>query len=227
MPVCLKDRSHTRGLIALASVLALLVLGLGILIRTSGREGWIVINAAGFFVAAWLSVLPHELCQLCHALAALLVGLRVHGIVWGSGPVMVRGVLKNIPYRVHFFPRIGVTYAEVRDGSWFRFQRLATLLAGPASHVLMLWTAIVIFRDAWHTEGPSTTFSPVTSFLAANALLLYGSLYPHISKATGIPSDGKQILSLLSPSGMRMYEQWEGAVRWWRHRCISKPDSGL
>jgi hypothetical protein len=190
----------------LLSVLFLILLGAGGLIFTKGREGWILINLSGILIAAWISILPHE---LGHALGARLVGLKIHGIVWGSGPVLARGVFRGIPYRLHAFPLAGVTYTEIRDGAWFRLQRLVVVLAGPMSQIVMLYIAVVLLRDAWQNESLTLAFSPLSSFIAANFLLLT-NLFPYINKATGVPSDGKQILALLSPNGMQVYRQCEG-----------------
>lgn len=184
-----------------------MLLGASELVHTHGRYGWNLINFAGISVAVWISVLTHE---LCHALAARLVGLRVHGVVWGNGPVLFRGVFWGVPYRIHFFLWSGMTHSEIRDGRWFRLRRLVVVLAGPMSHLVMLFMVVFLFLDRFQNENFMNGFAPLSSFIFANLILFFVNLLPHVSQATRMPSDGKQALTLLSRNGKQSYREWEG-----------------
>lgn len=151
-----------------------------------------------FFIGLFLilSILPHE---LGHAMVARALGWRVYQIVIGVGNPIFKRRWSGILFDIRAIPLSGATWMLPKDTRWYRAKRFLAVLAGPAVNAVMALAVVFIWQgNLSHFDFDAL---PVGArlFLWANAWVALANLWPHEPK-TGfaLPSDGKQLLQLLS-----------------------------
>ena len=193
-PACAQAHRVTQMRWASVWVPVLLGMAATFLVLSGGHQGWVFLNGALVLVFWWLSILPHE---LAHAGAALALRLRVHGVVVGSGPILLHGMAGDVPLQWRTYPFRGATYVQITRDRSYRWRRFLMVAAGPASHALMIWAVLSWAPDRAFAPGIDGGPAPWTAFIVANLLMLVGNLWPHVDKPSGTPTDGKQMLDFL------------------------------
>jgi len=144
-----------------------------------------------------LSIIPHE---LGHAVAARLAGWRVFQIVIGIGKSIYRRNFFGILFDFHRVPVNGTTVSAPMNTRWFRIKRTFILLAGPAVNAVSASAVFFVYQDAWRNEGLFSLPPAPRYFFLANLCVLAVNLWPRHLKTLGLPSDGRQLLNILTVS---------------------------
>jgi tetratricopeptide (TPR) repeat protein len=142
-----------------------------------------------------LSIIPHE---LGHAGVARLLGWRVFQIVIGVGKTIYRRTFCGIIFDFHWLPIGGITQLMPVDVRWLRVKRFFIVLAGPMVNAVFAFAALLIYRGNWHSFDLFALPRELHFFVMANLWVLVINLWPIQFKAFGLPSDGKQLLQMLS-----------------------------
>lgn len=178
--------------------LAALVAGLGLVLgRPDWPPSWLVLYSALISLLGFVAVLPHE---AGHGLAARLLGLRLSGVILGSGPVRRRSRVLGVPVEWRTVLAGGLTLAAPARAEGARWRMLLLLVAGPASNAALAawaWPLLPGYGDwqAWRQPGAALA----VSWVAANILLAAVSLVPmrHGSGMGPVASDGLLIWQAL------------------------------
>ena len=192
-PTCKMDIDLLATKHRLQGTAAFAVLALILLQTPKGVAAWLFLNGILIIVMSWIMLIPHE---LAHAGVARLLGLRVHGLVWGRGRALVQFSVRGLPVQIRAMPGIGLTYSEINDRPGYRLKRILVLLAGPMSHAFMLALGVCFLSGLWTHEDMVEHFAPASVFMIANVLLLVNNLYPRKIANLGLTTDGGQILAL-------------------------------
>jgi Flp pilus assembly protein TadD len=143
-----------------------------------------------------LSMLPHE---LGHAVVARALGWRVYQIVIGVGKSLFKWRWFGILFDVRSIPLAGATWIAPKDTRWFRVKRFLSVLAGPAVNAGFVIAVVLIWQGSLSNFNLDALPTGPRLFLWANAGIVLINLWPHQPKTGfGLPSDGKQLLQLLS-----------------------------
>jgi tetratricopeptide (TPR) repeat protein len=154
------------------------------------RMGFVGIVIAACLIQPIL-VLWHE---LGHFFSARLLGLEATLIILGTGPKVWSGKILGVPLRIHGWPTMGLTYLGARSMQWLRLRVWITVLMGPATNLLLIGAAMVLWnRLALVVDTNITILS-----ILYNALLVAFSLLPHrVRRADRVyHSDGLQLLQI-------------------------------
>lgn len=155
----------------------------------------------GFFWLAMAQAVPHE---AGHAVAAHLLGFRVHRVQLGDGRQVASAQLGDTVLELHALPVGGVTWTSTDDPRRYRLRRTVIVAAGPA-------VTAVIAVGAWQwTPAPGSTADAMRSLvLATSALVLVTNLVPWRAARLGgpVPTDGWQLLATPRLSDAEVREQ--------------------
>jgi len=162
-----------------------------------------MVNFLWFQVCLLLAVVPHE---FGHALAARQVKHRVFRVTLGTGRPFWRGRVLGFDTEMQFPVVGGRVMTLPTEVPYFRWRRLFIILAGPLANAVMLVYAMMMLYPqslSWSAIA-SHDFEGWQMFAWANTLTVILNLLPHtVNSSLGpLPSDGKQLLSLLfRPAG--------------------------
>ena len=154
------------------------------------------------FVITELALVPlivmHE---LGHALAAIILDVKVSKIVIGVGEIIRKFQIFNIWCEIAQFPIGGMVVPHQKSFEFFRLKHFLISFAGPLTHILLglvLWKTSFTFK--WYIT-PDLFVDAKSCLITANSALLIGNLWPYSVRefdANGIESelwsDGLQLL---------------------------------
>ena len=146
------------------------------------------ISFAGLFVV--LTIIPHE---LGHAVAARLLGWRVHQIVIGVGKSLWKRRWFGILFDLRTIPVAGATWIAPDDTRWYRFKRFLAIAAGPAVNASLGVGAVLMVQGKLSAFDFDALPHWAQLFLGANLFVLIINLWPHQPKSGfDLSTDGKQ-----------------------------------
>ena len=161
--------------------------------------------------ASWIALLFHE---LGHALAALLVGVRIWGIRLGVGPTIWRGRLGNCRIHLALYPFLGavqlldedacaIGYRDIIAGTW-RFEwgpeawRAPIISAAGGLSNLAGLTLLAVWWDVLGQPSLGTTVGDLLLCGMASNLAGYLNLIPCFR------SDGIHLLAHIRAARFRL-----------------------
>lgn len=167
--------------------------GLGILVfalNPSSRAVTAALESILILLLMGPLVIVHE---VAHAVAASLTGLRVFGIVIGVGKKIWSGKFLGTDWTINLFPLSGITGIGARPVPYARWKLFFVYLAGPASHVVLMFVFLILWLIVPAWVPGQRLFGPL---IFANILLAAVSLFPYkAATLAGMQgSDGWQLL---------------------------------
>jgi len=175
----------------LAAVVALLVVA-----ALAPAARWYIVNFLLLLGLIAAMIVPHE---LGHALAARLVGMRVHSICIGSGPTLAEFTAGGVHVECKLVPLGGATMASHRTTYFARSRQWLMVAAGPAVNAALfalglVWLPAADVLIAWADNQPA----PLATFITANLFVCVFNLLPRkVSTAFGpVGSDGHALLTI-------------------------------
>ncbi|MDJ0851964.1 MAG: site-2 protease family protein [Myxococcota bacterium] len=163
-----------------------------------------------FMLLAWLPLLA--LHEAGHALAAHVLGWRLHGIVVGFGRTVFSRTLGGVPVEVRWLPVEGFVRSSPRELAGVRWKSAAIYFAGPGIE-LVLAALILAAVGPDLLLARSTDLGVIALQSVALAAVMGGvlNLMPHStwSRDGELPSDGLGILISLA----RPQEDWAAELR--------------
>jgi tetratricopeptide (TPR) repeat protein len=164
--------------------------------------GWALLNLSFALMFQWLTIAPHE---LGHALASRALGMRVHKIVLGIGPLLFGATWLGAGVELHAYPVVGWTvFTDPRENG-YRGRKFLSVAGGPLANILLLAATIGFLPRPNPFQGVLTAWKPLAAFAVANGLTLFWSLLPWRTSWFDAGSDGLQLLRLpfLGPAELR------------------------
>jgi membrane-associated protease RseP (regulator of RpoE activity) len=154
------------------------------------------------FVASWIALLFHE---LGHALAALMVGVRIWGVRLGMGPTIWSGMLGGARVHLALFPLLGgvhlldedasaIGYRDIARGRW-RFVWGPQAWRAPiisAAGGLMNLLGLMVTALAWNAAGAPALVSSAGEFYLFN---MVAQLAGYLNLLPWFRSDGFHLLA--------------------------------
>ena len=180
----------------------------GIVLFDKVPYGGGLLFAATILLTCVATVLPHE---LGHALAALLVGMRLFAVTIGTqGRVLfVRQVL-GYDFIFHRIPIGGHVLYTPRHLGFVRLRHFLAVLAGPLVDVLLI---VIVLKFVGNTSGESRWFYVSTGFMYGNAILLAVGLFPRKVEIEQkrVPNDGL-LLATIPFMSRKSIEAWHSST---------------
>ncbi|HSL45630.1 MAG TPA: site-2 protease family protein [Anaerolineales bacterium] len=143
---------------------------------------------------ALLSLTPLVILhELAHALMAGLLGMRVFGIMIGTGRAVWSGKFLGMNWTVNMVPIGGITFVGARPVMHIRWRLFFIYLAGPASHIFM---ALALYMLMQSTPDYLLADRVLRTLVFANIVLALANLFPRkVSVMTGMQgTDGWHLL---------------------------------
>jgi tetratricopeptide (TPR) repeat protein len=172
------------------TMILLIVVPTTYLVAVRGTEhiGWIGL----LIVAALIHPLLMALHEMGHAFTAKALGLEVNLITLGVGRFLWAGNILRLPIRLYAWPLLGLTYLGSQPKPFQRMRLWLTVLAGPATNLVLLAVAIIF----WRLLTLALDSNVVLLWIAFNALTAAGNLWPANFRRSGQPqgTDGMQLL---------------------------------
>lgn len=156
-----------------------------------------------FIVLSWYPLIAiHE---LGHALVARALGFRVHEIVLGFGPELLRLRVLGAPMTVRLWPAGGYVVPAPRDLRHARIKSAAIYFAGPAAELALVGVMLlVVGPDRLLSVTPDVGMIALQSLAVAAVMGAVMNLFP--TRAAGGASDGLgMLLSLGTPDSHFRY----------------------
>jgi hypothetical protein len=128
----------------------------------------------GLYASFSVRVLLHE---LAHAVVGRLLGMRILGILIGSGPLLLRLPAFDGSFELRLLPRHGLVRAASLSARGFRARSIAFLLAGPVMDLMLvagLWgvsLALVRHRAVVDQQAPLPVFLSLTAIVQSLTVL--------------------------------------------------------
>lgn len=154
------------------------------------------------FAASWIALLFHE---LGHAVAALLLGVRIWGIRLGMGPVLFRGQVGATRLQIGLLPLLGsvqlldadasaIGYRDLEHGHW-RFEWGPRAWRAPvitsAGSISNLF-GLLLITSLWESAGHPPFATLTGALLLASMVANFGG---YLNLLPCLRSDGSHLLA--------------------------------
>lgn len=161
------------------------------LVLELAREFSVAKLSVPFFLLSWVVLLViHE---LGHAIVARLAGWRVKLICIGTGKILFRLTIFDMPIEFRAIPLSGFVLPEATDNRFPRLKNFFIYAAGPGIEILCVVLLVAVFgSSALLQRTPDVFLIAVQSFCVAALLGVFMNLLPfaHDTKDGPAASDG-------------------------------------
>lgn len=149
---------------------------------------------AALFVLSIFFVFCHE---LCHALAAKLLGGTVFSIEVGIGSELFHRWFNNVLFRIRVLPVSGFCYAGFRSLHYIRIKYAIFTTAGLMFHLITVVTLLIIRRQS--IIFSTLIYDLINLTIWLNAMIFVVNFIPrkYVTSVGRINNDGKTLLELL------------------------------
>ena len=166
-----------------------------VLVTRALSNGQVSLGRAGseifWFLVVFLVVIPiHE---LGHALAGLLVGFRIRGVVIGVGSPLLAFNVAGVAIRINLLPLGGLTLGTPRGAGWLRWRLWVFAAGGPAANVALCYVLHRLYGHASAATVEEHRLASVAS--SASWAILALNLIP-FKTAEGASSDGYSLFTI-------------------------------
>jgi hypothetical protein len=157
----------------------------------AGTRGTHQVGLGGLMIIAAV-ILPiitffHE---LGHATTARAIGLEVTLITIGTGRFVWAARVSNFPVRFYAVPLPGLTLLGGEPKTLIRTRMWLTILMGPVTNFVLMAPALLF----WGPLANLVDANILILWIAYNALMAAGNLWPRRSLVSGHASDGLQLI---------------------------------
>jgi tetratricopeptide (TPR) repeat protein len=213
-------------------IVAMIVLIAGPTTYIAGTRGTQQVGLGGLMIIAAV-ILPiiTFLHELGHAITARAIGLEVTLITIGTGRFVWAARVLNFPVRFYAVPLSGLTLLGGEPKTLVRTRMWLTLLMGPVTNFVLMAPALLFWRPLANLVDANI----LILWIAYNALMAAGNLWPRRSLVSGHASDGLQLIQTpfkkpqslaealdLGPVGALFVRFRDGDYVGAKHACIER-----